>query len=75
MKLIEAAEAILGKAKGSSLSAREITDQAIRDHLINPKSKKPWVHLQSAIRARNQKLIKAGKKEQFSMVEGKWKLN
>ena len=26
MTLIEAAEAVLGKAKGSSLSAREITD-------------------------------------------------
>lgn len=30
MTLIEAAKVILGKAKGSSLSAREITDQAIR---------------------------------------------
>ena len=75
MTLIEAAEAILGKAKDLSLSAREISDQAVRDGLIKPKSVKPWVHLQSAIRERNQQLVKAGKKEQFSLVEGKWKLN
>lgn len=75
MTLIEAAEAILGKAHGLSLSAREITDQALSDGLIKPKSAKPWVHLQSAIRERNQKLVLAGKKEQFSLVEGKWKLN
>lgn len=74
MTLIEAAEAILGKAKGLSLSAREITDQALKEGLISPKSTKPWVHLQSAIRERNQQLIKAGKKEQFSFIEGKWKL-
>lgn len=75
MTLIEAAEAILGNAKGSSLSAREITDHALKNGLIKPKSAKPWVHLQSAIRERNQQLVKAGKKEQFSLVEGKWKLN
>jgi len=75
MTLIEAAEAILGKAKGTSLSAREITDLALKDGLINPKSAKPWVHLQSALRERNQQLVKAGKREQFSLVEGKWKLN
>lgn len=75
MTLIEAAELILGKAKGSSLSAREITDQALMEGLISPKSTKPWVHLQSAIRERNQQLKKAGKKEQFSFIEGKWKLN
>jgi hypothetical protein len=75
MTLIEAAEAILGKAKGSSLSAREITDQAFKDGLIKPKSAKPWVHLQSAMRERNQQLVKAGKKEQFLLIEGKWKLN
>jgi len=75
MTLIEAAEAILGKAKGSLLTAREITEQALKDGLITPKSEKPWVHLQSALRERNQQLIKAGKKEQFSFVEGKWKLN
>jgi hypothetical protein len=75
MTLIEAAEAVLGKAKGSSLSAREITDQALRENLIKPKSAKPWVQLQSAMRERNQQLVKAGKKEQFSLVEGKWKLN
>ena len=75
MILIEAAEAILGKAKGSSLSAREITDQAFKDGLIKPKSAKPWVHLQSAMRERNQQLVKAGKKEQFLLIEGKWKLN
>ena len=75
MTLIEAAEAVLGKAKVSSLSAREITDQALKDNLIKPKSAKPWVHLHSAIRERNQQLVKAGKKEQFSLVEGKWKLN
>lgn len=74
MTLIEAAETILGRAQGSSLSAREITDQALNNGLIKPKSKKPWVHLQSAIRERNQQLVKAGKKEQFLLVEGKWKL-
>ncbi len=75
MTLVEAAESVLGKAKGSSLTAREITEQALKDGLIKPKSAKPWVHLQSALRERNQQLIKAGKKEQFSLVEGKWKLN
>jgi hypothetical protein len=75
MTLIEAAVSILSKSKGASLSAREITDQALKDGLIKPKSTKPWVHLQSAIRERNQQLIKSGKKEQFSLVEGKWKLN
>ena len=75
MTLIEAAEAVLGKAEGLSLSAREITDQALRENLIRPKSAKPWVHLHSAIRERNQQLVKAGKREQFSFVEGKWKLN
>ena len=74
MTLIEAAEAVLGKAKGSSPSAREITDQALEDGLIKPKSQKPWVHLQSAIRQRNHQLASAGKKEQFSLSEGKWKL-
>jgi hypothetical protein len=74
MTLIEAAEAILSKTKGS-LSAREITDQALKDGLIKPKSAKPWVHLQSAIRERNQQLIKSGKREHFVLVEGKWKLN
>lgn len=75
MTLIEAAEAILGKAKGSFLSAREITDLAIKNGLIKPKSAKPWVHLQAAIRQHNQQLVNAGKKEQFSLAEGKWKLN
>lgn len=75
MTLIEAAEAILGKVNGSSLTAREITDQALKDGLIKPKSAKPWVHLQAAIRERNQQLVKSGKKEQFSLEEGKWKLN
>jgi hypothetical protein len=75
MTLIEAAETILGRAKGASLSAREITDQALKDGLIKPKSEKPWVHLQSAIRERNQQLAKAGRKEQFTLTEGKWKLN
>ena len=74
MTLVEAAEAILGKAKDSTLSAREITDQALEDGLIKPKSAKPWVHLQSAIREHNQQLVKAGKREQFLMVGGKWKL-
>ena len=73
MTLIEAAEIILGK--GNSKTAREITEQAIKDGLIKPKSEKPWVHLQSAIRERNRQLASAGKKEQFSYVEGKWKLN
>jgi len=73
--LIEAAEAILGKAKGSFLSAREITDLAVKEGLIKPKSAKPWVHLQSAIRQQNQQLAKAGKREAFSFAEGKWKLN
>ena len=75
MTLIEAAEVILGKSKGLSLSAREITDQASEEGLIKPKSAKPWVHLQSAIRERNQQLIKSGKREQFALVEGKWTLN
>ena len=75
MTLIEAAKVILGKAKGSSLSAREITDQAIKDGLIKPKSAKPWVHLQAAMRERNQQLTEEGEKEQFSLVDGKWKLN
>jgi hypothetical protein len=75
MTLIEAAETILGRTKGSSLTAREIVDQALKEGLIKPKSAKPWVHLQSAIRERNQQLVKAGKKELFSLVEGKWKLN
>ena len=75
MTLIEAAVSILSKSKGTSLSAREITDQALKDGLIKPKSANPWVHLQSALRERNQQLIKSGKKEQFSLVEGKWKLN
>ena len=75
MTLIEAAETILGGAKGLCLSAQEITALALKEGLIKPKSTKPWVHLQSAIRERNQLLVKAGKKEQFSLVEGKWKLN
>ena len=75
MTLIEAAEAILSTSKGSSLTAREIVDQAIARGLIKPKSLKPWVHLQAAIRLRNQQLSIAGKKEQFFLVEGKWKLN
>ena len=74
MTLVEAAEAILGRARGTSLSAREITDQALKDGLIKPKSQKPWVHLQSAIRQRNHQLASAGQKEQFSLSEGKWKL-
>jgi hypothetical protein len=75
MTLIEAAVSILSKSKGTFLSAREITDHALKDGLIKPKSAKPWVHLQSALRERNQQLIKEGKKEQFSLVDGKWKLN
>jgi hypothetical protein len=75
MTLIEAAEVILGKNKGAFLTAREITDQALRDGLIQPKSAKPWVHLHSAIRERNQQLAKAGRREQFTLLEGKWKLN
>ncbi len=74
MTLVEAAEAILGRARGTSLSAREITDQALKDGLIKPKSEKPWVHLQSAIRQRNHQLVSAGRKEQFLFSEGKWKL-
>lgn len=75
MTLIEAAEAILSKTKDLELSAKEITEQAVKDGLIKPKSTKPWVHLHSAIRDRNQELVKAGKKEQFLLVNGKWKLN
>ena len=75
MTLIEAAEAILGKTKGSFLSAREITDLAIKEGFIKPKSAKPWVHLQSAIRQQNLQLVKAGKKEMFFFAEGKWKLS
>ena len=75
MTLIEAAEIILRKADGSFLSAREITDLALKDGLINPKSAKPWVHLQAAIRQHNQQLVNTGKKEKFSLAGGKWKLN
>jgi HB1, ASXL, restriction endonuclease HTH domain len=75
MTLVEAAEAILGKSASSALTAREITELAMKDGLIKPKSAKPWVHMQSAIRERNQQLLAAGKKEQFSFVAGKWKLN
>ena len=75
MTLIEAAEAILGKSASAALTAREITDQAIKDGLIKPKSAKPWVHMQSAIRERNQQRLAAGTKEQFSFVSGRWKLN
>ena len=75
MTLIEAAIIILSKSKGSSLSAREITDNALKDRLIKPKSAKPWVHLQSAIRARNRNLVLLGKEPQFLLVDGKWKLN
>jgi HB1, ASXL, restriction endonuclease HTH domain len=75
LTLVEAAEAILGKSGGTALTAREITDQAIKGGLVKPKSAKPWVHMQSAIRQRNQQLAAAGKKEQFSFVAGKWQLN
>lgn len=75
MTLIEAAETVLRRANGSSLTAREIINQAIRDNLIKPKSEKPWVHLQSAMRERNKQLVKAGEREQFSFAEGKWMLN
>ena len=75
MTLIEAAYTVLSKNKAISLSAREITDQAIKEGLINPKSKKPWVHLHSAIRERNKQMRSAGINEQFSFVKGKWKLS
>lgn len=75
MTLIEAAETILGRNKGSARSAREIAEEAIAEGLIKPKSSKPWVHLQAAIRERNHQLAVAGKKEQFSFTNGKWKLN
>ena len=75
MTLVEAAEVILKKSRGLALTSREITEQAIAEGLIHPKSAQPWVHLQAAIRQHNQQLVNAGKKEQFSLVEGKWKLN
>ena len=75
MTLTQAAEVILRNSNGKSMTAREITDQAIREGLIKPKSAKPWVHLQSALREKNKQLASAGKKEQFSLVAGKWKLN
>lgn len=75
MTLIEAAHIVLSKNKEISLSAREITDQAIKEGLINPKSKKPWVHLHSAIRERNKQMRSVGNKEPFFFVGGKWKLS
>jgi hypothetical protein len=75
MTLVEAAETILGKSANTELTAREITEQAIKEDLIKPKSDKPWVHMQSAIRESNQRLLASGKKERFSFAAGKWKLN
>lgn len=75
MTLIEAAEVILLKAKGSCLSAREITDMAMKHGLIKPKSAKPWMHLHAALKQHNQQSINAGQKERFSFAGGKWKLH
>ena len=74
MTLVEAAAEILGKSKGLGLTTREITEQAIKAGLIHPKSAQPWVQMQSAIRERNQQMIKAGKGEQFVLKESKWSL-
>jgi hypothetical protein len=74
MTLVEAAEDILRKSKGVALTTREITEQAIKAGLIHPKSTQPWVQMQSAIRERNQQMIKAGKREPFVLKESKWSL-
>jgi HB1, ASXL, restriction endonuclease HTH domain len=75
MTLVEAAVKILSNVKGSSLSSKEIIEMALSEGLIKPKSSKPWVHLQSAMRSHNKSLIQAGKREKFLLAEGKWKLN
>jgi hypothetical protein len=50
MKLIEAAELILGESKGTHLGTKEICELAIQKKLITPKSRKPWVHMQAVLR-------------------------
>jgi hypothetical protein len=74
MTLVEAAQAILKAAGGKELSAQEITQKAIAEKLISPKSQKPWVHLQAAIRETNARLEAAGKSAQFVAINEKWQL-
>ena len=74
MTLVEAAEVVLKAAAGIDLTAQEITQKAIAQKLINPKSSKPWVHLQSAIRETNSRLEAVGKPPIFVGENGKWRL-
>jgi len=74
MTLVEAAEVVLKAAGGVSLTAQEITEKAVATKLIAPKSRKPWVHLQAAMRESNFRLEKAGKTAQFISKDGKWEL-
>jgi hypothetical protein len=74
MTLVEAAEAILKVAGSDGLSAQEITQKAVAGKLVSPKSEKPWVHLQAAIRETNARLEAAGKSAQFVSKNGKWLL-
>ena len=65
MTLVEAAVKILSNVKGSSLSSKEIIEMALSEGLIKPKSSKPWVHLQSAMRSHNKSLIKRERGKNF----------
>jgi hypothetical protein len=74
MTLVEAAEVVLQAAGGVSLTAREIAEKAVAAKLITPKSLRPWVQLQAAIRESNSRLEKQGKPAQFTAKDGKWGL-
>jgi hypothetical protein len=75
MTLVEAAEVILGRSKGSKLTAREITDQAVAAGLIQPKSSRPWVHLHSALKQHNRQREDSGAQPTFILFDGRWRLN
>jgi HB1, ASXL, restriction endonuclease HTH domain len=75
MNLADAAEQVLHRS-GQDLTSREISERAVADGLIAPRSDQPWVYIAAAIRKDNRRRQEQGQKARFTSVGlGRYKLN
>lgn len=74
MNMADAAEQVLRQAD-RDLSSKEITDQAVADSLIAPRSDRPWDYMAAAIRKDNRRRQDQGEAVRFTSAgTGRYKL-
>lgn len=73
MNLADAAEQVLRERPGQALHSKEITEQALADGLIAPRSETPWVYVAAAIRKDNRRRQQRGETPRFTAAgEGRY---